>query len=61
MRQASELPINDNFIADYKGWTITIDLSGLFTVSNGKRWWQWPGGPDLDKNVRFIEAVIDAK
>ena len=47
--------------SEYKGWDISLDGSGLYTVTNGIRFWQWHGNGDPDSDLTFIKTIIDAR
>lgn len=52
---------NIEFQTEYKGWCISLDGSGLYTVSKGRRFWQWQGVDDTDSALVFIQSIIDAR
>lgn len=52
---------NVEFQTEYKDWSVSLDGSGLYTVSNGRRYWQWQGAGDSDRDLVFIRSVIDAR
>lgn len=50
-----------DFVAEYKGWNVYCDETGLYTVRKGTLSWQYRGGANHERNMEFIETIINAK
>lgn len=50
-----------DFVAEYKGWNVYCDETGLYTVKKDTLYWQYRGGDNHERNMEFIETIINAK